>query len=339
MPVARARPTSTKARISLINSPSTTMSATFRHAKQKPTQQDLRRLMSEQKSIKSKTTNASEVSSTSSVGAKRIDSPLAKYTETGQLQCLLCKTVVRSEDVWKVHINAKTHRQNVEVAKQLAAKAPSVSHGGSTSAVVAAAVKRPAAESLASAFGVPEKRIKGILKNSTGSVPPTPAATATGSCSVPSDFFDKPSATNANNNPAASLSYYEATMQKTSIRQDLLNIHRESLMPASNSSAASAERANSTERMVVDRDQTVGATDEALPEGFFDDPIKDAKARNLEYKDPVEEEWDRFQKEIKAEADASNAIMAEDQVEATTERQIDEIDEQMRNWSRYECPE
>lgn len=63
--------------------------------------------------------------------------------------------------------------------------------------------------------------------------------------------------------------------------------------------------------------------------GFF------LQVRNIEYKDPVEEEWEKFQKEIKEEASASAEIIAGEQEEATAERQIDEIDEQIRNWSRY----
>ncbi|CAB4063941.1 ZNF830 [Lepeophtheirus salmonis] len=46
-----------------------------------------------------------------------------------------------------------------------------------------------------------------------------------------------------------------------------------------------------------------------LPKGFFDDPIKDAKARQVEYP-------------------------ADDQVEATTDRQLEEIEEQMSAWNR-----
>jgi hypothetical protein len=54
----------------------------------------------------------------------------------------------------------------------------------------------------------------------------------------------------------------------------------------------------------------------------------------VEYKNPIEEEWEKFQKEMKEETTVSAQIIAEDQEEATAERQIDEIDEQMRNWSR-----
>ncbi|KAK6644352.1 hypothetical protein RUM43_000619 [Polyplax serrata] len=91
---------------------------------------------------------------------------------------------------------------------------------------------------------------------------------------------------------------------------------------------------NSDIDMVDSEVDNGGVNPEALPEGFFDDPKLDAKARNVEYRDPIEEEWERFQKEIKEETSKAQEIIAEDQEEATTERQIDEIDEQMRNWSR-----
>jgi len=74
--------------------------------------------------------------------------------------------------------------------------------------------------------------------------------------------------------------------------------------------------------------------DAALPEGFFDDPIKDAKARGIEYKDPVEEEWEAFTKEIAVEVAASQDIQAEDMLEETTERQLEEVEEQIQAWSR-----
>ena len=72
----------------------------------------------------------------------------------------------------------------------------------------------------------------------------------------------------------------------------------------------------------------------SIPEGFFDDPVKDAKARNIEYKDPAEEEWERFRKEINQELDTAHDIVVEEQQEATAGRQLEEIDEQMRAWSR-----
>jgi len=77
-----------------------------------------------------------------------------------------------------------------------------------------------------------------------------------------------------------------------------------------------------------------GASVAALPEGFFDDPVMDAKARGVAYVDKEEEEWEAFQKEIEAEASVAQNILVEDRTEATVDRQIEEIDEQIEAWQR-----
>lgn len=237
-----------------------------------------------------------------------INSPLAKYNDLGQLMCVLCRSVVRSEDVWKVHINAKQHKQNVELAKKSSEKLASLSTASTASKRMA---PPPTPE-------VPAKIPKSILKNS--SKPPNPSSfvaeakpTPSQESALPENFFD--ASTNSGGN------FFEATLTKTSIKTNLINIKRNP-----NDAEKSDESTNEANSDLH--------KDETLPEGFFDDPIKDAKARKSEYKDPVEEEWERFQQEIKAESDFSNAIIAEDQEEAITERQIDEIDEQIRNWNR-----
>lgn len=221
------------------------MSATFKNAKKKLTQHELRKYMNQHKTKQEKTA--------------KVNSPLAKYNEAGQLTCVLCNSVVRSEAVWNVHINSKQHKENVELAKKLKEKTNNFT----------TATKRSAAEQPE----IPTKKIKGILKNSQ--------------------------------TKDSDASY--------------------TVIPI-----APQEKHNKT----LDTQEVPKQNDESLPEGFFDDPKLDAKARNLEYRDPVEEEWEKFQKEIKEADYESSAIIADDQEEATTERQIQEIDEQMRNWSR-----
>jgi hypothetical protein len=44
----------------------------------------------------------------------------------------------------------------------------------------------------------------------------------------------------------------------------------------------------------------------------------------------------RFQKEMVDEMSAAQDILVEDRMEATIDRQIEEIDEQMRAWNRFE---
>lgn len=45
-------------------------------------------------------------------GQKRIDSPMAKYNSIGQLTCIVCNQVVKSELVWNAHLSSKTHADN-----------------------------------------------------------------------------------------------------------------------------------------------------------------------------------------------------------------------------------
>merc|ERR1719189_1446569 len=80
--------------------------------------------------------------------------------------------------------------------------------------------------------------------------------------------------------------------------------------------------------------EDVNSISSNIPEGFFDDPVQDAKARNVPYINVEEEEWEKFQKEIGEEMSTAQTILVEDREEATADRQIEEIDEQMEAWRR-----
>ncbi|PNF28637.1 hypothetical protein B7P43_G08707 [Cryptotermes secundus] len=236
----------------------------------KITQNDLRRIMIEEKRKISET-------------VKKIDSPLAKYNESGQLLCTVCESVVRSEAIWKIHINSKKHRENFADAKRRREE---------TVNFVCPCVpklKRPAQTEETP----PPKKLKGILKNA-----PQPK--------MPEDLFD------LENHAIVEVNRNEETVMEDG--ED----------PSDDDSEPPPE----TTKTVASNQE------EVLPEGFFDDPLLDAKARNVEYKDPIEGEWEKFQKEMKEESTVSAQIIAEDQEEATARRKIDELDEQMRNWSR-----
>ncbi|XP_016952237.1 zinc finger protein 830 [Drosophila biarmipes] len=49
--------------------------------------------------------------------AVTVDSPLAKYDSAGTLTCIICRIPIKPS-VWKVHINSKQHKLNVDQAKQ-----------------------------------------------------------------------------------------------------------------------------------------------------------------------------------------------------------------------------
>lgn len=90
------------------------------------------------------------------------------------MTCVLCKSVVRSEAVWTIHINAKQHRENVERAKELKERTNNFS----------TVPKRP----LSPTETTSTKKLKGILKNSKTV---TSNDVKNDSNSVPDDFFDK----------------------------------------------------------------------------------------------------------------------------------------------------
>ncbi|XP_071444217.1 zinc finger protein 830 [Hetaerina americana] len=219
---------------------------------------------------------------------KKIDSPLAKYSNDGQLSCILCGSIVRSEAVWNIHINSKQHKENILNAKkrredQLRAKDSELG---------------------------PAK-----LKASTSDEPPLKKHK--GASALPPNFFDNAKSISAEGTSAA---------PKGILLTDYNNSEDEECEEGS--SEAKNNEKDDSKTVSKDRNH------ETLPEGFFDDPVLDAKVRNVEYKDPIEEEWERFQRAIKEEATVSAQIIMEDQEEAIAERQIHEIEEQMRNWSR-----
>ncbi|XP_011137946.1 zinc finger protein 830 [Harpegnathos saltator] len=253
--------------------------------KRKLTQDDLRKAMNEHKK---------------KLGTvKKIESPLAKYTDSGQLMCILCKSIVRNETVWPVHLNSKIHKENIALAKMTKLE-PESSVKASSNATT---FKRPPSPSLNTSVN---KKIKGILKNNSQPV-------AQAKSSLPADFFD--------NNTKQVNGELSSAIQKSENKDSTANI--------TDVQSIEIEEEKEKEKEKV-KDMNVSV----LPEGFFDDPIMDAKVRNVEYKDPIEEEWEKFQKAIKEETAQSAQIIADDQEEATTERQLDEIEEQIRHWSR-----
>ncbi|XP_076628725.1 zinc finger protein 830 [Colletes latitarsis] len=249
--------------------------------KRRLTQDDLRKAMSEHKK---------------KLGVvKKIESPLAKYTDIGQLMCVLCKVIVRSETVWPVHLNSKTHKENIALAKKTKLETD-------TPKTAVHTFKRPTSPSQESSSN---KKIKSILK-----VPSTQTTS-----SLPSDFFD--------NNPKQSNGTVPSNTSAVIER------------PENSKELANDKEAKNVEiEEEREKDKNKDTNQPVLPEGFFDDPVLDAKVRNVEYKNPIEEEWEKFQKEIKEETAQSAQIIADDQEEATTERQLGEIEEQLRHWSR-----
>ncbi|XP_010750155.3 zinc finger protein 830 [Larimichthys crocea] len=280
--------------------------ATSKKGKKVVNQEELRRLMREKQRQTS--------------DKKRVESPFAKYNSLGHLSCVLCSVQVKSELLWPAHILGKQHKEKVAELK-------GKSQQPVTQQVQPVKRKAPDGED------VNGKKVKAT----------------TSASGLPGDFFEKPSeqeAVSAKKSAGLSLLAGVYDDEDEEEEQGAANPQKpeaaglpsdffDSSIPSTPaiSHSGSILKAEVQEKITEKKDNTA----EALPEGFFDDPVRDAKVRNVDApKDQMDKEWEEFQKEIRQVNTKSEAIVAEDDEEGRLERQIDEIDEQIECYRRVE---
>lgn len=235
---------------------------------------------------------------------------------------------VKSELLWPAHILGKQHKEKVAELKGGKSQQPAVVQQLQP-------VKRKAPDS----EDVNGKKAK-----------PSTAAGQSAS-GLPGDFFEKPGEQEAvSTKKSAGLSLLAGVYddddgdgdeeagaenpqkpEASGLPSDFFDSSIPSTPAISHS--GSILKAEVQEKSAEKKDNTA----EALPEGFFDDPVRDAKVRNVDApKDQMDKEWEEFQKEIRQVNTKSEAIVAEDDEEGRLERQIDEIDEQIECYKRVE---
>ncbi|KAL1140934.1 hypothetical protein AAG570_000862, partial [Ranatra chinensis] len=222
------------------------------------------------------------------------------HLDDGTLLCIVCESIVRSGAVWPVHLNSVRHKEKVAERKKMAATATTVLPPQSQPAPPESSLMQPPAK------------------------PPLKRPSTSSQLAQSDDSEPKPTPKKLKgilkNAPPLPPGFFDSTPSPVQVKNE--EIPEEGL------------KAEEPGQNCQTRQNQTREAD--LPEGFFDDPVLDAKARNVEYKDPIQEEWDRFQKEIKEENSVSAQIIQDDTEVATVERQIIEVDEQLRNWSRYD---
>ncbi|XP_012681593.2 zinc finger protein 830 [Clupea harengus] len=269
---------------------------------------------------------------------KRVESPFAKYNSLGHLSCVLCNVPVKSEILWQAHILGKQHKD--KVAELKGAKQPQVNN----QTVLPSQLKRKAPETNATSG---KKRPTDAGSTSSG-LPPgffdgDKKSTGLGILSGIYDDDDDDDDENEDHNNSVAIAG-KAEDEKSSSASAAVEGAPNSGLPddffdsgiplaPSVSHSGSISKPDEDDKVSERRENTT----EALPEGFFDDPVKDAKVRNVDTpKDIMDKEWDEFQKEMRQVNTKSDAIVAEDDEEGRLERQIDEIDEQIECYRRVE---
>lgn len=294
--------------------------ATSKKGKKVVNQEELRRLMREKQR---QTTDK-----------KRVESPFAKYNSLGHLSCVLCNVQVKSELLWPAHVLGKQHKEKVAELK-----------GGKS--------QPPAPQSQ------PAKRKAPDNEDVNGKKAKPSSGAGQSVSGLPGNFFEKPGEkAAASTQRSAGLSLLAGVYDDDDDGEEedaaeagqagatnpppqqaeaagLPDDFFDSSVPSAPaiSHSGSILKADVQEKSAEKRDNTA----EALPEGFFDDPVRDAKVRNVDApKDQMDKEWEEFQKEIRQVNTKSEAIVAEDDEEGRLERQIDEIDEQIECYKRVE---
>lgn len=251
---------------------------------------------------------------------KRIESPFAKYNSLGHLSCVLCKVQVKSELLWPTHVLGKHHKEKVAELKDATQGPPN----------------QPAKRKASENDVVNGKKAKHA------------AGTSCGEPGVPGDFFERPNTKDPaprsaglsllagvydddEDEEAAGKIEAAGKVENAELPADFFDSSIPSTPAISHS--GSIIKAEVSEKVTEKKENST----EALPEGFFDDPVRDAKVRNVEApKDQMDKEWEEFQKEIRQVNTKSEAIVAEDDEEGRLGRQLDEIDEQIECYRRVE---
>lgn len=164
------------------------------------------------------------------------------YDANGNLFCIICKSIIKSSSIWKVHVNSKLHKLNVEEAKK-----------------------------------INKTTVEKYINNKVNNV-----------------------------DEAKSSSNLDKAKYK------------------SESSEQSKPKATPNQ----DNEPT-----ETLPETFFDNPTVDMKNRRLESRNHQNDEWEKFQLEIK-EAELANELKISEPDNLELNKEITEISEQMHQWSK-----
>jgi len=218
---------------------------------------------------------------------KKIDHPLSKYNNLGQLTCIICSLSLKNELLWEPHLLSKKHREAVAALKAETTSAKSTFKKPSMVAKV-----KDAPPSKKGKYEEPQV----ILAGKSAQRNKEDDSSAKGSEGLkynvlPADFFDNPRA--------------QATTES----------EKESKMKKENASVVSQSPATSASASISEK----------LPEGFFDDAKMDAKVRKVEYVDKKEEEWEEFQKMIAEETKVSENLQAEEEDEIKVERDLAEF--------------
>ncbi len=110
----------------------------------------------------------------------------------------------------------------------------------------------------------------------------------------------------------------------------------QSAAPVQKEETSLDECQSATNSNLKNSDVVLAMTGTTLPEGFFDDPEMDAKARGQSRAQNLEAEFEEFKKIIQSEDIKSEIIIEQDDDRSNVDRNIEEVDEMINRWNKIE---
>ena len=260
---------------------------------------------------------------------QKVDHPLAKYNSKGDLYCLLCNTLIKNANVWKVHLSSRTHKENMILFKSgknkkpdsMKRPAPKIdeapprslkklkSQNTQNSVNEAKSTKSPSANDMSTSSSI----TSGILKPSSKVVPKLPEGF------VPKSRLKDSSPTVSTALPAVISS---DVLRAAEIKSNLpTGFFDDNIVPTLDVNSSNLSNGNDVAEEEEEESKPNNPVSN-LPDGFFDDAREDAKARKVEYKDPQELEWEKYQSEMEQEDIRYNTILEEDDKKLREERDV-----------------
>jgi zinc finger protein 830 len=236
----------------------------------------------------------------------RIDSPIAKYSQTGQLSCIICNQIIKVESLWTAHINSKSHLINKDKLKDVLLKEQQQQQQQQNKDVNS--FKRPSNPSDDKQSN--EKSFKKLKIESE-------TETVHSKKNKLKDICDEEEKKLDTSPQSESISISISKGDSTSIIQN----------------SPQKEEKEEEETTNLPSNPLIGSN---LPEGFFDNQEIDDKVRGVSRAQNLEAEYEEFKRIMQTETIKSDNIVEIDDKTRDADRDLEEVDELINRWSKIE---
>ncbi|XP_024527944.1 zinc finger protein 830-like [Selaginella moellendorffii] len=146
---------------------------------------------------------------------EKIDSPLARYNDLGQLVCKVCNISIKTEALWGAHLASQQHKEAADELKERAKRLKAAAATAEPTRSTSVAQKAEQNGNKSEAVKGDSQRADSNRKPSNGEAPPAQSKDTTGP--LPEGFFD---------NAAADMKARGVEAPKINMQEELDHFHK-----------------------------------------------------------------------------------------------------------------